>query len=337
MKLRNGFSLLELLVAVMVASLLTGLLFFAYAQLQKGMLRFDIFIQRHSSIELLERVISRDLMGVCVPLTVLEQAQKKQKKNDDKKESNEKKKEVIQSVFVVKANQELTTSLTCISNNNLSSYVIEGITDLKPWLSRISYTLEKEAKGTYRLLRRQSHDLAVENKETAFPLAHDISSFSMTLVRFDKEEDGEITMVERAEWDSNNPEKNNDGLLYVPDLIVVKVSFAKKMIGAARSYSFVVPIFARPGLLVKQQPTEQPDKQKQTPAQQQQQADAQKQAPADKKSPLQNGIPEQPVGTTGQPGLPPQPQQNQGSPAPFNLNQFLSNELSQNKSSEKES
>lgn len=299
MKLRAGFSLLELLVAVMVASLLTSMLFFAYTQLQKGMMRFDIFIARHAAVELVERVMSRDLMGSCVPLTVLEQQQKeKQKKDAESQESDAQKKQTIESVFVAKVNNELTTSLTFISNNNLSSYVIEGITDPKPWLSRVTYKLEKETKGTYRLLRQQSHDLAIDSKQPWFPLAEQISSFSLVLVRYEKDDQGVYTAVERSEWDSNNPEKDDNGFVYLPDLIIVRLSFAKKMIGSGRSYSFAIPLFARPALLTKQQ--------KQLDAAEEQKKKPNQTLPSDqKKESQERGAPQQQQPANSmQPGLP---------------------------------
>lgn len=263
MKARAGFTLVELLVATFVASLLLGLLFTVYAQVRSGTTRFDAFTQQHTSLALLESIVVRDVSGACVPLSVLyDGQQKKEKKSVEQGEQPK----TITAIFKAVATDKLTHSFTCITNNQLASYRIKGMGKPKPWFLRISYKLENDTKvkGTYRLMRQEAVDLQETSSAPWYELVSGIKQFELTFVSYEEQEGEQKTwkMTKHQEWnsDDNDPEDEKN---YLPDLIVIRVVFARRSSFTGQTYECVIPLLAKTALPKQEMPEK--DKQPATP------------------------------------------------------------------------
>jgi prepilin-type N-terminal cleavage/methylation domain-containing protein len=189
-----GFSLVELLIASLIASILSGLLMSAIYQINRFVPVIDSTTAIYENIALINAQLERDLSGVTAPNEWYLRQKKPQQKNaaskqDQKKEDEEeqaeenaaagapaKQQRPLEKIFYSTNKGGMLDQLTFITTNPLQIYWGAKSGSAKPRVARVRYLL-KEEKPTpknpaksYTLVRQESAKLdvsALDNKETA--------------------------------------------------------------------------------------------------------------------------------------------------------------------------
>ena len=209
---KPGFSLVELLIATFIASILGALLFTALYQVNRFVPRIDNTSLVYEKAALLNTQLERDISGVTAPNEYyyrLPEPEKKGKKDSDLKQDSAKKKseaekkqaaeqapeekekksqKPLERVFYSTNKDGNLNQLSFISTNPLQVYWSAKAGSAKPRVARVLYTL-KEEKGSpksYVLVRQESPNLEFESitrtgKEAApeFVLADGIKSLTV--------------------------------------------------------------------------------------------------------------------------------------------------------------
>lgn len=172
--MKSGFSLIEVLIAATVASLLTIALFLSWGQIQKSAVKVDNTMSLTDRALLLQRQCEQDFMGICLPISRPYTKPEKEESAapaaaDDKKE----KPKVVERVFyaTTQTGDNLET-LTFLTNNPMQVYWSDRAGGARPRIARVQYTLKKDEskKGktvSYTLYRQEKYTLDLDdfNKE----------------------------------------------------------------------------------------------------------------------------------------------------------------------------
>lgn len=194
---KQGFTLVEMLLATVIAGILSTVLFSTLNQVQRSFTFIDFFVESHTNAALLYNRLEKDLVGATVPLLFqekiaekMEAAQATQKQKGQKlkakqvkNQTPQKEKKTEQPVtepqgppppklthifYATKQAQDQLQILTCITSNPVRAYWSKKAGKGKPHLVRVVYSLELEegqfaqdgqSIRTYKLLRQESPEL----------------------------------------------------------------------------------------------------------------------------------------------------------------------------------
>lgn len=180
---RQGFTLIEVLIAIAISAFMTTILFTALYQINSSVNVTASLMTVNEKAARLQQLFERDLSGATTLLdNELPKAKDKEltptstgdKQDRDKKEekpTEKKEKHIIKKIFnsINKGNQLGT--LTFISNNPLLGFWAtkagsHEVGKPKPFLVRITYQLEEDPKapGSYILMRQESVPLDYEKR-----------------------------------------------------------------------------------------------------------------------------------------------------------------------------
>ena len=186
----SGFSLVELLIATFIASILGALLFTALYQMNRFVPRIDNTTAVYEKAALVNAQLERDISGATAPneyyyrlpepekKATLRQAQdekgekkkgeeEKKKRESEKKEKEEGEKKAqkpLEKVFYSTNKDGNLNQLSFLTTNPLQVYWSAKAGSAKPRIARVLYTL-KEEKGSpksYSLIRQESPNLEFE-------------------------------------------------------------------------------------------------------------------------------------------------------------------------------
>lgn len=185
---KSGFSLIELLIATFIASILGTLLFFALYQVNRSVPIVDNTTAIYEKAALINAQFGRDLSGVAAPnefyyrqpepsAAAKAKADREKKKSEEakKKSESEKKesaevkeaeaekkpKKPLEKIFYSTNKDGALNQLSFLTTNPLQVYWTDKTGSAKPRIARVLYTL-KEEKGTpksYSLTRKESPNL----------------------------------------------------------------------------------------------------------------------------------------------------------------------------------
>jgi len=186
---KHGFTLLELLIATLLASIVAGILFAALYQVNRFVPLIDSMTGVAERAALLNAQLERDLSGATVPLEFYTRQPKKEepkqpgqaeKKEQDEQKQNAQKKEKeaksasaqqeepkkpLEKVFYGVNKDGMLHQLSFITTNPLQVYWSEKSGSARPRMARVLYTLKpepatkKNAKKSYVLVRQESANL----------------------------------------------------------------------------------------------------------------------------------------------------------------------------------
>lgn len=191
--MKQGFMLIELIVASLVASMVAAILLVALAQSGRFQMIVDNLVDSSVRIGVVSHQLEKDLMGAFIPNQSKEKDKKSEKKSAesavDKKEQK-----IIEKIFYSTNKNGQFDTLTFITNNPLVVYVGKDVGVVKPKVVRVQYTLKPEAdkKNSYALFRQESMELDLEQYKnvTAYELIGGIKSCTMTFTaRIPKQQD----------------------------------------------------------------------------------------------------------------------------------------------------
>jgi len=209
--MRQGFMLIELIVASLVASMVAAILLAALAQSNRFQTIVDNLVDTSVRIGVVSHQLEKDLMGAFIPTSSFAKASSAAKALEDKSEAKQgtsggEKKEAVQAApekkeekvlgkifYSTNKNGQFDT-LTFITNNPLVVYVGKDVGVVKPKVVRVQYTLKPEAekKDSYALFRQESMELDLDlyKNVTAYEVIGGIKNCTMTFTaRIKKEQE----------------------------------------------------------------------------------------------------------------------------------------------------
>lgn len=214
--IKPGFSLVEFLIASLIAGMVSATLFAMIAQINKVVNRVDTVAEMYTNALLIHNQFEWDLSGAFVPQLgqpVDESAEKKsleskeagEKQGDEKK--IEQKKESAGGKRLSKVFYGVGTDknfeLTFITSNPLQVYWSADVGRAKPRVARVRYFVaeNKEKPGVFSFMRQESYDLDAAvmgrkgdapDKVRAYVLAEHVKEIKAEYVlRKEKKSEGE--------------------------------------------------------------------------------------------------------------------------------------------------
>lgn len=164
--MKKGFTPLEIMIALAIATLLGGLLMQSLYQLTNTMARVDQISTLDMRVIVFKNLLEKEFAGAFVPqLVPIEQEEKKVEiasKNSEKKE--DKKTVTPEKAFYSQNSNGQLQLLTFITSNPLPVYNMA-----KAHVARIVYTLQADNSlpGTFLLLRKEISDIMQKEYEGA--------------------------------------------------------------------------------------------------------------------------------------------------------------------------
>lgn len=263
--MKSGFSLIEVLVASAVASMLTIALFLSWGQVQKSVIKVDNTISINDRILLLQRQFEQDFMGICLPIS-------RPYTKPEKEEAvapaagDEKKPKVVERVFyaTTQTGDNLET-LTFLTNNPMQVYWSDRAGGVRPRIARVQYTLKKdetkkEKTVSYTLYRQEKYtldldDFTKEGKDgvRSYALISGIKELKLTYwqeVQTKKEGEGDknkpkiVKDIKKiAIWDLEKEKPNKDVFTRpIPIMIKIELSLWDMQKKKAHAYVAMIPV-----------------------------------------------------------------------------------------------
>ncbi|TET33917.1 prepilin-type N-terminal cleavage/methylation domain-containing protein, partial [Candidatus Dependentiae bacterium] len=253
--MRKGFVLLEVMVASLIAALLSTSLLTTIVQVNRLQETVSTITSVYGRIAILQNQMERDIMGAFVPAQV-----------DLIQTTTERKAEKVKpitKVFYGKNAGGRLDVLTCITSNPLQIYF--GIKDrkLKPRVARVVYRLEpdKRRKNSFVLMRQEGRQLMfdaykkdAQGAMRSYEMIDGIQSFSVQYISVEQKKSADGTMQrtykKQNSWDSLKPQtdpKKRREPVRLPNLIELQVALWDSAYKVTRSFTVVIPIMAMSG------------------------------------------------------------------------------------------
>lgn len=266
--MKAGFSLVEVLVAASVASLLSIALFLCWGQIQKSVVKSDNAISITDRILLLQRQFEQDFMGICLPVS------RPYKKSEEKEAaSGEKKPKLVERVFyaTTQTGDSLET-LTFLTNNPMQVYWSDRVGGARPHIARVQYKLKKDEskkdkKISYTLYRQEKYALDLDdfNKEgkggvRSYALITGIKELKLTYwqevqtktVRQDQGDRGEnekenskiVKDIKKiSAWDLEKEKQTKDVFIRpIPTMIKIELNLWDMQKKKSYAYTSMIPV-----------------------------------------------------------------------------------------------
>ncbi|MCL4229102.1 hypothetical protein KJZ61_00230 [Candidatus Dependentiae bacterium] len=245
--MKQGFILLEVIIASAIAAMLSMMLLSSVAQLHRSASSIRNIMSVDVRFMLFFRQSIRDVSGVFVPLIA--------KKTEQKEETQKIELVPIEHVFTTGENTP-TRELSFVTTNVLPSYNTG-----KPHLVRVTYRMEPdpEHQGSYHLLRSEAYDLAYQKADTKKSETHtlidgvkDLSLEFVAFVEEKKEVSGNQTSQQATtttpkkkkiivkQW----PSEEIDKKILLPDYVVLSLTLWNNRYTRETRVEYTLPIIA---------------------------------------------------------------------------------------------
>ncbi|OGB84071.1 hypothetical protein A3F66_06140 [candidate division TM6 bacterium RIFCSPHIGHO2_12_FULL_32_22] len=254
--MKSGFTLIELIIAFTISTMIAAGLFLSFSQVQKSTKIIEKMLSIDAPIFTFSNQFEKDISGAFEPKFWFPKEEEKQEQKESPKkveeENNKKpappaKKEEYQKIEKVffSANQNKNLKeLTFITANPLQSY-----DNYKPRIARVLYKLvpDENNKDAFKLTRKESLNLdyaKINDKNIPeYDLISNIKSFSITYIYPEQpkeekknpekkpeekktEEPKEVKMLTAEAWEykEKDKEKEGEGLPIIPQFILVRIT-----------------------------------------------------------------------------------------------------------------
>ncbi len=282
--MRVGFTLLEVLIATAIASLLMTAMFFSYDQINSVVRYVTDSTDLYESAILVEQQISKDIAGAFIPVQAIEDPEPKkdkkaQEKKDDKKapsqgdEKNEAKKRlVLKDPFISKNAGQNLSMFSFITANPMRVYWGKKTGEPKPSIARVVYTVQADPESDkknprYQLYRQEGKELELASytkKESSiqrYLIADNITACKLTFIVADEQDEqgkegekkgkGEqeskpkdIEIKEFNDWIIGKDKKDVRTRLKIPDEVSMEITIADELAKRSQEFVFSVRIAA---------------------------------------------------------------------------------------------
>lgn len=180
--LADGFTLIELIVATLIASMISAVLLTALYQSSSIQASVDTTIDFSERIGIMSNLLEKDLAGAFVPMEAhrkddekggeknvapdekgdnTQKAAEKKNGTEQKPEKKKEQKKPIEKIFYSTSKNGMLDTLTFVTNNPLVVFVGKDVGVVKPKAVRVQYRLKPEdgSKDSYVLVRQESNEL----------------------------------------------------------------------------------------------------------------------------------------------------------------------------------
>lgn len=232
--MKSGFVLIELIVATMIAAMISAVLLVALHQSGRVQVSVDNVIDMSERVAVVANQLEKDLAGAFIPVQAEQkkEAQSKQsaqtesadektdtekkaaeKKDDSGKSGKKKEQKPLEKIFQSTNKDGMLDTLTFVTNNPLVVFVGKDVGVVKPKVVRVQYTLKPDPqnKGSYSLFRQESNelDLAEYKNVRPYELIGGIKKFSVSFtMRILRQAQDERKMDVAANKTKEKPKKS---------------------------------------------------------------------------------------------------------------------------------
>lgn len=251
--MKTGFTLIEIVVFLAIASAMSIILFQSYFQTNRIVQFAGSMIDSDRRIMIMQDRLEKDITGAFIPQYLKQQKEEVEEEKTIQKKLPEKQRPLPKLFYSVNVGNRLK-ELTFITSNPLPVYGAA-----KPRIVRVRYQLvaDERHKGAFTLLRQEAkeldygHIIDKEKGPRAYEIADNIKTLTLNYVSPGEKNDEEQPSLKQAkEWNSDtqfkSEQKKKKRLLpqYVDMNIVLFDTTGKKTI----RYESRLPIYADPYL-----------------------------------------------------------------------------------------
>ncbi|MFA6066794.1 MAG: prepilin-type N-terminal cleavage/methylation domain-containing protein [Candidatus Babeliaceae bacterium] len=240
---KRGFSLIELVIAMAVGSVILFAVYQTFNQIQKAALRLDAVLIKDTMIMPLYNQLEKDISAIYVPVPLpagpapaqVAPVQASPAKPEEKKE--------LEKIFYTTSKDSGLQELTFITTTPLVGY-----DEVAPRLVRVTYALKQEPDNVYTLTRTESSQLAYKPEKAtptkSYDIAQGIKKITLTLYVFSEQKKDEKTEYKTvSEWSSEEQFKKIKK--HVPDYISLTITWHDAVLRKERNFIIELPIIAQ--------------------------------------------------------------------------------------------
>lgn len=260
--MKPGISLLELIIALLISSLLLNALYVSFIQTIRSISVADDYSMLDTTAAIFYNQLQKDLEGIFIldqadaKITPIDSQEKKEKSDKATQEKQEKEKAATtkqekkpeEKPFASTNKDKHLEQLTFISNNPLRIYEYAANTQIKPKAVRVTYKLEQEKNTKRFVLFRQEEMLGTKKDEKkkeqaeGYVITSHIKTLECEYTQVVLDKDGIPVEKVIKEWKPDVIAKEQ--ALTLPKLIKISVTFVDNE-ERERSYIFyfTIPIF----------------------------------------------------------------------------------------------
>lgn len=235
--MKTGFTLIELIIALMLSSIVISVLFASFFYVNRSTRLADEVVSFDTRSALIQHQLQKDIAGAFIPVQGQQEVEKKEEKkapqkekvDKEKKEKDEKAKKAtkqkpkkVSAIFVSSNKGNIFSELTFITTNPLRVYEYAKNTPVLPRIVRVVYRLVmNDDKKSYRLMRQEGKELNYDSYKGASPsikayeVINFIKDFKITY-KYPKEETSKkkekkssVEFEQTSEWQSDTRQKEN--------------------------------------------------------------------------------------------------------------------------------
>lgn len=274
--MKHGFSLIEVLVAMFIASMLAIILFSVFFQSNRTVKIIDNIIDIDMQAVVATHQLEKDISGAFVPRSKKKQKKKEeeppqeQKVEDSEPKFQEKKsppQKPLQKIFYGVQKDNMFGLLTFISSNSLATYWSDRVGSARPKIVRVIYKLEEDSesegdKKSYRLMRKESPHLDFkkaheDQKNHSYELVSGIKSMDLEYISIEEDRDPENeqappkkSVQQSKVWNKEKEEQGEEGktkkVKKIPNYVRVTFLLWDNQKESSQSFTVMIPIFAQP-------------------------------------------------------------------------------------------
>ncbi|MCL4361677.1 prepilin-type N-terminal cleavage/methylation domain-containing protein [Candidatus Dependentiae bacterium] len=250
--MKSGFTLIELVVAISIGSILSLVLYRSLSDATTVSLRITSITDTDNQIALLYNQIDKDISTAFLPEQIFqtELKQTETPKTDQKTTTTgqEMKQFKIEKPFYAEIENENLKVISIINTNPL-----RGFDEVVPLIVQVAYRLvqDKESPGSFKLYRQQTSKIGTEiiddkdmKKFRGYEIVTGLKSFKSQFI-FKNLKEGETTpeAVKLKEWKS-------DAILQkykrqLPEFLELEGEIQDEAKKRTRQFKFVIPILAK--------------------------------------------------------------------------------------------
>ncbi len=246
----SGFTIIELIVAITIASMLAIVLFTSFYQTNRTSLDVNNMISFDLRASILQNQLEKDITGAFIPNIeeVKEKIEEKKSEADKKnqaekkeieqkkiKEENKKTEQLEKAFYSINKDKNLN-ELTLITCNPLQSYGQQS-----PRIARIIYKLKESSKNSFKLLRQESLELDYKkaSKSLQYEIADNIKSCSVEYFYLDSKME-ERKFKKANQWGQQDQKIN----VKLPMFVNIKLDLWDARQKKIQPFEFTYQIFA---------------------------------------------------------------------------------------------
>lgn len=262
--MRAGFTLIEVLIATAIASILGASLFYSYHQTNKVVTYMTDYVDIFSAAILVDHQLSKDVAGSFIPVQAIPPKKKPTQKEGQEQtqelraEEEQQKKPVLKDPFISNNHGQNMSMFSFITNNPMRIFWGKKSGEPKPSIARVVYTLQEDKtapkdKPRFTLYRQEGPDLNLApytKKESSFEryqIADNIKACTLKfVVRVEPEEgkEGKVEFKTFTDWQLGKDEKDLRAKVKIPDEVSMQLTLWDTKQQQDRSFVFNIQIVA---------------------------------------------------------------------------------------------